>query len=123
VQHKAWALAQFFDFLIVRYQGDIHALTGSVLTQPVDEYNRSAKADYGTPRVPSAEDEVEALFTAWRQALPHARKYLPAARDYLAASLWRRAGLRIRAITSGIDKHAAEYAHIADYLGEDFTQD
>ena len=26
----------------------------------------------------------------------HARKYLPAARDYLAASLWRRAGLRIR---------------------------
>jgi hypothetical protein len=29
----------------------------------------------------------------------------------------------LRAITSGIDKHAAEYAHIADYLGEDFTQD
>jgi hypothetical protein len=27
--------------------------------------------------------------------LPHARKYLPAARDYLAASLWRRVGLRI----------------------------
>ena len=25
-----------------------------------------------------------------------ARKFLPAARDYLAASLWRRAGLRIR---------------------------
>src|SRR5438045_28699 len=27
--------------------------------------------------------------------LPTARKYLPAARDYMAASLWRRAGLRI----------------------------
>ena len=32
---------------------------------------------------------------AWADALPTARKYLPAARDYLAASLWRRAGLRI----------------------------
>jgi site-specific recombinase XerD len=95
VQHKAWALAQFFDFLITRYQGDIHVLTGCVLTQPIDDYNRPAKADYGTPRVPPSEAEVDALFTAWRQALPHARKYLPAARDYLAASLWRRVGLRI----------------------------
>ncbi len=58
VQHKAWTLAQFFDFLIARYQGDIHALTGCVLTQPIDEYNRPAKADYGMPRVPPAEDEV-----------------------------------------------------------------
>ncbi|MDA8322944.1 MAG: hypothetical protein M0030_24490 [Actinomycetota bacterium] len=29
----------------------------------------------------------------------------------------------LRAIASGIDRHAAEHAHIADYLGEDFTQD
>jgi len=28
VQNKAWALAHFFDFLVVRYQGDIHVLTG-----------------------------------------------------------------------------------------------
>jgi site-specific recombinase XerD len=96
VQHKAWALAQFFDFLVVRYQGDVHALTGCVVSQPVDEYNRPAKADYGAPRVPPPEDEVNALFAAWRAALPGARKYLPAARDYMAASLWRRAGLRIR---------------------------
>ena len=95
VQGKTWMLAQFFDFLIVRYQGDIHALTGCVLEQPVDEYNRPAKADYGVPRVPPSEEEVERLFAAWREALPAARKYLPAARDYLAASLWRRAGMRI----------------------------
>jgi site-specific recombinase XerD len=31
----------------------------------------------------------------WRDALPSARKYLPATRDYVAASLWRRVGLRI----------------------------
>jgi site-specific recombinase XerD len=95
VQGKAWNLAQFFDFLVLRYQGDIHALTGCVLEQPVDEYNRPAKADYVASRVPPAEEEVEALFTAWRLWLPEARKYLPAARDYMAASLWRRAGLRI----------------------------
>ena len=35
------------------------------------------------------------MFAAWREALPRSRKFLPAARDYLAASLWRRAGLRI----------------------------
>ena len=39
--------------------------------------------------------EVEALFAQWGAAVVHARKYLPAARDYLAASLWRRVGLRI----------------------------
>jgi hypothetical protein len=95
VQSKAWTIARFFDFVIARYQGDIHALTGCVVVQPVDEFNRPAKADYGAPRVPPADEEVEALFSAWREALPGARKYLPAARDYLAASLWRRVGLRI----------------------------
>jgi site-specific recombinase XerD len=50
--------------------------------------------DY-VPRVPPAEVEVGQLFTGWRESLPHTWKFLPAARDYLAASLWRRAGLRI----------------------------
>ena len=88
-------LAQFFDFLLSRYQTDIHTLTAVVVMQPIDEFNRPAKADYRAVRVPPSADEVETLFTAWRESLPSARKYLPAARDYLAASLWRRAGLRI----------------------------
>lgn len=92
---KAGTLAQFFDFLVARYQGDIHALTGYVVCQPIDEFNRPARAGYESPRVPPAVAEVEALFGRWRLALPEARKYLPAARDYFAASLWRRAGLRI----------------------------
>jgi site-specific recombinase XerD len=96
VQQKACALRGFFEFLIARYQGDIHALTGHVVAQPIDEFNRPANPDYGAIRVPPAEDEVEALFSAWREWLPGARKFLPAARDYLAASLWRRAGLRIQ---------------------------
>ena len=97
VQQKAWTLARFFEFLIARYQADIHALTGVVVAQPIDEFNRPVKAGYdrGAQRVPPAEHEVEALFDAWRRALPQVRKYLPAARDYLAASLWRRVGLRI----------------------------
>ena len=96
VQQKAWAIGHFFDFLLDRYQADIHTLTGCVLCQPIDEYNRPAKADYGEARVPPADEEVEALFGAWRESLEHKRKFLIAARDYLAASLWRRAGLRIR---------------------------
>ena len=31
VQSKAWAVAQFFEFLLVRYQADIHVLTGCVI--------------------------------------------------------------------------------------------
>lgn len=92
---KSTTLRQFFEFLIARHQGDIHALTGFLVGQPIDEFNRPSKPHAEIPRVPPSEPEVEALFAGWRDALPLTRKYLPAARDYLAASLWRRAGLRI----------------------------
>jgi integrase/recombinase XerC len=92
---KAGILALFFEFLISRYQGDIHALTSVVVAQPIDEFNRQQGASLGKVRVPPAEAEIEALFASWRGSVPEARKYLPAARDYFAASLWRRLGLRI----------------------------
>jgi hypothetical protein len=92
---KARTLAQFYDFLVFRYQGDIHALTGHVLVQPIDEYNRPPNSGQQIIRVPPRDDEVEALFGWWRESLPQARKFLPAARDYIPASLWRRVGLRI----------------------------
>jgi site-specific recombinase XerD len=95
VRQKAQTLAGFFEFLIVRYQGDIAALTGVVVSQPIDEFNRPPRGHPGAGRVPPPKTDVEALFEAWAAALPEARKYLPAARDYLAAALWRRAGLRI----------------------------
>jgi site-specific recombinase XerD len=96
VRQKAGVLARFFGFLQARYQADIHALTGVVLTQPIDEFNRPRRADYGSvERIPPSQAEIEEFFVHWREWLPSARKYLPAARDYLAASLWRRAGLRI----------------------------
>ncbi|MFB9730048.1 tyrosine-type recombinase/integrase [Haloechinothrix salitolerans] len=96
VQHKAWAIGHFFDFVIGRYQGDIQALTGCVVTQPIDEHNRPSRADDSVVRVPPSDSEVEGLFAAWRDSLGDARKFRTAARDYLAGSLWRRAGLRIQ---------------------------
>lgn len=97
VQMKAWTLSRFFDFLLARSAGDIHALTGFVIEQPIDEFNRPSNADYDTAvRIPPCDEEVEALFGQWRMSVFNdSRKYLTAARDYVAASLWRRLGLRI----------------------------
>lgn len=92
---KAAALASFYAFVIARYQGDIHALTGWLVEQPIDEFNKPPDVSVARVRVPPSDAEVEELFAAWRAALPAARKYLPAVRDYFAASLWRRLGLRI----------------------------
>src|SRR5680860_1055137 len=92
---KAGALASFYEFMISRYQGDIHALTGFVVEQPIDEFNRQSGASLGKVRVPPSDAEVDELFAKWRLSVAEARKYLPAARDYFAASLWRRLGLRI----------------------------
>jgi integrase/recombinase XerC len=92
---KAGVLALFFEFVISRYQGDIRALTGVIVEQPIDEFNRPSGASLGKLRVPPADTEVEQLFTGWRSSITGSRKYLPAARDYFAASLWRRLGLRI----------------------------
>ncbi len=93
---KAGVIGRFYDFVIERYQGDVHALTGWVVEHPIDEYNRPANPDgYGSVRVPPSDAEVDALFTQWAAGLVGARKFLPAARDYFAASMWRRLGLRI----------------------------
>lgn len=92
---KAGDLARFFEFLISRYQVEIRELTGCVVTQPIDDFNRPTKARPSDARIPPSDEEVERLFTAWRASLPDCRKYLPAARDYTVSSLWRRVGMRI----------------------------
>lgn len=92
---KAGLIAQFYDFLITRYQGDIHALAGSVVEQPIDEFNRPSGRHQAEVRIPPSDVEVDQLFTQWRASVVDARKYLSAARNYFAASLWRRLGLRM----------------------------
>ena len=52
IAYRAALLSQFYEFLLVRYQGDVHAVTGHVLAQPIDEFNRPAKPDHGIGRVP-----------------------------------------------------------------------
>jgi integrase/recombinase XerC len=84
--------------MIARYEGTIRRATGVLVEQPIDEFNRESGASLGKVRVPPADEEVDALFTARRESVTHARKYLPAARDYFAASLWRRVGLRINEV-------------------------
>lgn len=96
---KAVMLAQFYAFVIARYQGDISALAGWVVAQPIDEFNKPAGTLEGRVRVPPSDAQVDELFAGWRSTLDDARKYLPAARDYFAASLWRRVGLRINETT------------------------
>src|SRR5262245_58164015 len=56
---KAGMLALFYEFVLARYQGDIHALTGVVVEQPIDEFNRQSGASAGKVRVPPSEAEVE----------------------------------------------------------------
>ena len=93
---KAGTVGRFFDFVIARYQGDIQAMFGCVVTKPIDEFNRPAsKTRSASIRIPPRVDEVQTLFDGWADALPEARKFRPVARDYVAASLWRRLGLRI----------------------------
>ena len=72
-QSKAATITRFYGFLISRYQGDVLALTGAVLVQPIDEFNRPAKVPTLGIRVPPSEDEVEQLFGAWRASLSGAR--------------------------------------------------
>ncbi|MDQ0578309.1 tyrosine-type recombinase/integrase [Streptomyces rishiriensis] len=88
-------VARFYDFLLGRYQRAVYERTGYVLVQPVDEFNRPGRPAGGVVRVPPLAREVAALFGGWRRELPGARKYLPAVRSYVVASLWWRVGLRI----------------------------
>jgi integrase/recombinase XerC len=92
---KAGALSGFYEFVIARYEGAIRRATGVLVEQPIDEFNRQSGASMGKVRVPPSDEEIDRLFNAWRGTVGNSRKYLAAARDYFAASLWRRLGLRI----------------------------
>ena len=92
---KAGALARFYAFLIARYDSEIQAVTGYTLVQPIDEFNRPSRADYGARASSATRGGGRNPLHKLAQVLADTRKFLLAARDYLAASLWRRAGLRI----------------------------
>ncbi|GAA5032723.1 hypothetical protein GCM10023335_75520 [Streptomyces siamensis] len=95
VYDRANTLARFYTFVITRYQQEVQARTGWTVVQPVDEFNRPRRPHDGRVRVPPTIEEVTCLFDGWRDQTVQARKYVPAVRNYVMASLWRRAGLRI----------------------------
>ncbi|MFF3313010.1 tyrosine-type recombinase/integrase [Streptomyces sp. NPDC002952] len=95
VYGRASTVARFYAFLTARYVREIWERTGCQVVQPFDEFNRPRHPGQHTIRVPPSPGEVQALFEGWRGELPGTRKYAPAVRKYVMASLWRRAGLRL----------------------------
>lgn len=91
---KASRIAQFYRFLEVRYQGELHQLTGHVVVSPIDEMNRPGNSGQFHERVPPSPSDLAGFFTRWRQALPEARKWGAAARNYTMARLTGEVGLR-----------------------------
>ena len=93
---KAGAIDWFFTFLEVRYRGEIHELTGRVLSSPIDECNRPRHAGDFQVRVPPSPAALSGFFAAWRAELDEARKWLTAVRHYTMARLAGEVGLRLR---------------------------
>ena len=78
---KAGTLAGFYDFVIALYEGTIRRATGILVEQPIDEFNRQSGASLGKVRVPPADEEVDAFFTAWRESVTQARLRPPLSRS------------------------------------------
>jgi integrase/recombinase XerD len=91
---RAGALVTYFTFLELRHQADLHALTGRVVTCPVDEMNRPKGTKDARLRIPPRKEEVARLFTEWSGELAACRKFAPTARNYAASRLMTEIGLR-----------------------------
>jgi len=91
---RAGALVTYFAFLELRHQAELHALTGRVVTCPVDEMNRPKGSKDARLRIPPRAEEVSRLFAGWAGELVTCRKFAPTARSYAAARLMAEIGLR-----------------------------
>jgi integrase/recombinase XerD len=91
---RAGALVTYFAFLELRHQAELHALTGRVVTCPVDEMNRPKGSKDARLRIPPRAEEVSRLFAGWAGELVTCRKFAPTARNYAAARLMAEIGLR-----------------------------
>lgn len=92
---RAAALTVFFQFLELRHKVELHNLTGRVVECPLDEINRPRASVDAQLRIPPTGEEVEQLFTGWREELVTCRKFAPVARNYALAWLAADVGLRI----------------------------
>jgi integrase/recombinase XerD len=92
---RAQALTTFFAFLELRHKVEIHVMTGRVAACPIDEMNKPRGRKQAALRIPPTENEIKVLFGGWREELTTCRKFGPTARNYVAAQLMSRVGLRV----------------------------
>jgi site-specific recombinase XerD len=92
---RSQALRTYFAFLELRYQVELHAMTGRVVICPVDEVNRPRGSKDAKLRIPPSQVEVDTLFSGWAAELATCRKFGPTARNYTAARLMADVGLRV----------------------------
>jgi integrase len=95
---RAAALTVYFQFLELRDKIEIYNLTGRVAECPLDEMNRPRASVDPQLRVPPTGEEIERLFSGWREELATCRKFAPAARNYAAARLEADVGLRVNEV-------------------------
>jgi site-specific recombinase XerD len=92
---RAQAIKTYFLFLELRHKVEIHQMAGRVVECPIDEMNRPRGHQPAKLRIPPTAEQVEQLFTGWREELTTCRKFAPAARNYTAAKLMSDVGLRV----------------------------
>jgi len=84
----------YFTFLEQRYAGEIFRRFGAGVESPIDPFNRPRhRGDFGL-RVPPSRRQTVEFFAAWRAALPNARKYAVACRDYTMGKIAYITGVR-----------------------------
>ncbi|MCD5422482.1 tyrosine-type recombinase/integrase [Rhodococcus pyridinivorans] len=90
------ALSSFHRFLVTRRAGEIEALFGVRLVNPIDEFNASRHVgiDSAQQLPPPSVERVAAFFDFLKARIGTARKYAPAARDYALFRVLYHAGLR-----------------------------
>jgi site-specific recombinase XerD len=91
---RASTLRSYFGFLEARHQAELHALTGIVVSCPIDDMNRPRGRKQARVRIPPPTERVVDLFRSWAGDLATCRKFAPNARNYAAARLMADVGLR-----------------------------
>ncbi|MET8249241.1 site-specific integrase [Streptomyces sp. NPDC005202] len=87
MRSKMNRIDSYFAFLEQRYAGEILRCFGAAIQSPVDSFNRPEhRGDFGL-RIPSSVRATKEFFASWRDALPSARKYPVAVRNYVMSKL------------------------------------
>lgn len=90
------SLMRFHRFVRVRKAPDVARLFGVRVEEPIDEFNAShhVASDSSAQRPPPRPAELEVFFDEMKERVATARKYAPAARDYVLFRTLYLAGLR-----------------------------